>query len=575
MVADNIKNQITRGLKILKLPSVKVQSEHPVDERHGDYATNVAFVLAKEVDRDSQKLAEKIAKELKKNLPKFIAKVEVARPGFINFWLSEHFLLSELKRVSNLGDGYGQNKSGKGKKIMVEFTDPNPFKEFHIGHLYSNIVGESLARLFEVSGAVVKRANYQGDVGIHVAKSLWGMRKLSTKMPDDEVPLDKKAAFMGKSYSLGATAYEEEEKARKEIEELNKKIYDQNPEIVKLYEKGRQWSLDYFEIIYARLGTKFDFCYFEREAGKLGLDVVKKGLKQGVFHESQGAVVFPGEKYGLHTRVFINSEGLPTYEAKDLGLAPTKYKDFAYDQSIIVTANEVDEYFRVVLKALNILNPDLGKKARHISHGMVRLPEGKMSSRTGKILTGEWLLNEARKRVIEIFKRQGSELSDQEQKEVSEMVGMAAVRYALLKSHIGRNIAFDFTESVSFEGDSGPYLQYTHARAKSVLSKAKRLTFKGVSFKGVKLNPEELDILRWLYRYPEVVMQAGEEYAPNLICHFLYELAQRYNTFYNKHRILNAKSKEQQKLRLALTATVAQVIKNGLYILGVGAPAKM
>ena len=346
---------------------------------------------------------------------------------------------------------------------------------------------------------------------------------------------------------------------------------------MKLYTKGRQWSLDYFETIYERLGTKFDFYYFERDEGKIGLDVVQKHLKKGIFQKSQGAVIFPGEKHGLHTRVFISSQGLPTYEAKDLGLAPTKYKDFAYDESIIVTGNEVDEYFRVVLAALRLVNPELGEKTKHISHGMVRLPTGKMASRTGKVLTGEWLLDEAKRRVLKIILEVGS-LEKKVQEEVAEVVGLGAVKYALLRSNIGRDIAFDFEESVSLEGNSGPYLQYTYARAQSVLRKAKlkmknsKLQFK---IQNYEFNDAEVSILRYLYRFPEVVLEAGEEYAPSTICGFLFELAQRYNTFYSKHRIIQAKSEEQRKLRFGLTAAVAQVLKNGLFLLGIKAPQKM
>lgn len=620
MVTEEIRKAIDKTLKALKLPVVDFVVEHPADGRHGDFSTNVAMQLFSQRPASSVKrlgykspreLAEAIAEKLKVQSAKFkvIEKVEVAGPGFINFWLSEQFLMQEIARALDLGDKYGKSTVRRSEKVMVEFTDPNPFKEFHVGHLYSNIVGESLARLIEVNGATVKRANYQGDVGLHVAKALYGiLEKLQVQSPSTSVgrpksevvekrlkerekgSLDERVKFLGEAYALGAKAFEEDKKAQVEIEKLNQQIYEKDSTIMDLYRKGRQWSLDYFEKIYERLGTKFDFYYFEREAGEIGLAVVKKNLERGAFEKSQGAVVFPGEKYGLHTRVFINSQGLPTYEAKDLGLAETKYKDFAYDQSIIVTGNEVDEYFRVVLKALNLINPKLGKKALHISHGMVRLPHGKISSRTGEVVTGEWLLDEAKRRVLEIIKKIGS-LEKKPQEAVAEMVGVGAVKYALLKISIGRDLVFDFAESVSFEGNSGPYIQYTHARARSVLAKAKRPTFKGFSFKGGVLNAEEKAILRWLYRFPEVVVEAVKDYAPNKICEFLFELSQRYNAFYNKHPILHPERhlrgdvapvahlggeyEATRDLRLALTAATAQIIRNGLYLLGIQAPEQM
>ena len=287
---------------------------------------------------------------------------------------------------------------------MVEFTDPNPFKELHIGHLYSNAVGEAISRLFEANGAEVMRACYQGDVGMHVAKAIWGNAKKTQNSKVKTQNFNSKVKIYGEAYVFGTAAYEDNPEAAAEIKELNIKLYEaKSAEIMKLYKLGRRWSLLYFDSIYKRLGTKFDYFYFESEAARGGLKVVEEGLKKGVFEKSEGAVVFKGERYGLHTRVFVNSQGLPTYEAKELGLAPAKFADFPYDLSIIVTANEINDYFRVLLKCLDLLYPDLAKRTRHIGHGFVKLPGAvKMSSRKGNVLTAEWLLDEAKKKVLEI-----------------------------------------------------------------------------------------------------------------------------------------------------------------------------
>lgn len=570
---------IEQVLAKLELPVVEFTVEHPVEMEHGDYASNIAmqlFAQKKHQFNSPRELAEQIAAKLKadKNLKKIASEIAVAGAGFINISIKNEVLVSLLEKV--LIKDWKKDKDGflAGQKIMVEFTDPNPFKEFHIGHLYSNIVGESLSRLFEASGAEVKRANYQGDVGMHVAKSIWGMKQLLRQKDIDLLSLSKQSLverqkFMGQAYVLGATAYEEDKKAQKEIEDLNKKIYLLDEEIKELYEKGRQWSLEYFETIYQRLGTRFDYYFFEREAGKVGLQLVKQELKKGVFEPSQGAVVFRGDKYGLHTRVFINKLGLPTYEAKDLALAGIKYGQYHYDRSVIVTANEIDEYFRVVLKAMEQVKPELSQKTEHVSHGMVKLPSGKMSSRTGEIITGEWLLDEAKKRALAIMEE--AELPEKEP--VAEMVGQAAVKYALLKNSIGRDVIFDFSTSVSLEGNSGPYLQYTYARAQSVLAKSQFSIF---NFQKIPtLNQEELVLLRTIYRFEEVVQEAAEELAPNVVANFLYDLGQKYNAFYNKHRILQADSEKAKQLRLMLTAAVAEVLKNGLYFLGIKAPERM
>jgi arginyl-tRNA synthetase len=540
MLADIITKSIE---KVVGSP-VKFTVEHPENMNWGDYSTNVGIITHK-----AKEIAEKLKSE--ENLKKIISKIEIAKMGFINISIRKEALITQANQA--LDSKFKTQWSNK--KIMLEFTDPNPFKLLHIGHLYTNIVGQSLSNILEIAGAHVKRVNYQGDVGMHVAKAIWGMvknnwQKIKTR------PLAEKIAFLGKCYSQGNQAYETDEAAKKEMTGLNKKIYALDPEINKVYQTGRQWSLDYFETVYRRLGTKFDWYFFEREAGEDGLKLVRQYLRKGVFKPSQGAIIFPGSQSGLHDRVFINKLDLPTYEAKDLGLALAKYQKYPYDLSIIITGNEVDEYFKVVFKALSKINPKLAAKTKHLGHGMVKLPEGKMSSRSGKVITVEWLLDEAKHRIQQNFK-----CSDA----VGEQVGQAAVKYALLKSSIGNDVVFDFAKSISFEGNSGPYLQYTFARANSVLRKAG----KSSRFKIPNLNPEEDLLLRTLYRFEEVVSEAADNLAPNKICEFLYDLAQKFNSFYNKHRVLG------NNWRLWLTSATAEILKKGLSLLGITAPEKM
>ena len=333
MIVIELKNLVSKALQSLKtqghLSFTKeplIFFEHPENLEHGDYSTNVALVLAKQLGKNPREVAESIIGKLEIENWKFLDKVEVAGPGFVNFFLSKEYLLEELKRIAKEKDRYGAGKEKR--KIIVEFTDPNPFKEFHIGHLYSNTAGESLCRLFEATGAVVKRANYQGDVGLHVAKAILGMTLLANGMPKKKTTLLEKVKWLGRCYALGSADGVEVG----DLERINKAVYEKSDKnINKLYEVGREWSLQYFENIYKRLGTEFNYYYFESKVGNMGAKIVGEGLKKGVFERSEGAVIFPGEKYGLHSRVFINSQGLPTYEAKELGLAPTKYKDFKYD----------------------------------------------------------------------------------------------------------------------------------------------------------------------------------------------------------------------------------------------------
>lgn len=531
---------------------------------NGDFYTNAALVSSKIFKQKPLDIAYKIKDKFESVPNSIVEKVEIVPPGFVNFFLSEQYLVETLAFVKNKGEEFGGSEKLKNKKIMVEYTDPNPFKEFHIGHLYSNIVGESLSRLFESKKANVWRVCYQGDVGLHVAKAIYGMIKLADSFPSDSSPIETKAQFMGKAYAQGTNNYEINDDAKNEINDLNKKLYKRSdPEINELYDKGKKWSLEYFDLIYKRLGTSFKKFYFESEAGEVGLNLVRTFQEKGVFEASDGAIIFPGKKFGLHNRVFINSLGLPTYEAKELGLAPTKFADFSYDESVIVTGNEVNEYFRVVLKALSEINPDLAEKTKHISHGMVRLPGGKMSSRTGVVLTGEWLMDEVRGRVQAEF----SDIDD----ETAEKVGIGAVKYALLKNGIGQDIEFNFKESISLEGNSGPYLQYTYVRTQSLIRKNKKLKIKNKkrSAQYLKLKIEELALLRKLVHFPETVDEAQRRLSPNIIALYLFELAQAFNLFYQKHQVLGS------EFRLELSAAVGQVLKKGLNLLGIETVERM
>ena len=297
----------------------------------------------------------------------------------------------------------------------------------------------------------------------------------------------------------------------------------------------------------------------------------KDNLKKGIFEISEGAIVFPGEKYGLHRRVFVNKEGLPTYEAKELGLAPTKYQNFPYDLSIIVTGNEIIEYFKVLIYALKQIYPRLGEKAKHIPHGMVRLTSGKMSSRTGKILTAEELLDEVKKRVLKIM-RSSRGHSGANKKEVAEAIAIGAVKYSLLKGSLGQDIIFDLEKSLNLQGDSGPYLQYTYARLRSILRKAHSLP-KKPDFLLLQSESEKA-VMRQLIYFQDVLARAATLYETNILCDYLFKLANALNSFYEKEPILKApKPLRENRLNLILTATI--ILKNGLNLLGFKTPERM
>jgi arginyl-tRNA synthetase len=520
---DKIKELIEASLGEVGISGGDFVVEHPADLKMGDYSTNAGIKF-----RDKK---DAIFAYIKEHKPKSVERVELVGPGFINFYLSKEFFKESIDEVVEKGREFGKSEHAKGYKVMVEHTDPNPFKEFHIGHLMPNVIGSTMARVFEWSGAEVKQSCYQGDVGLHVAKAVWAM------MRGKENP-----------YAAGNKAYEEDEDAKKEIQAINKKIYERSDEeINKLYDEGKRESFLYFDEIYRKLNTKFDYFFFESEVAPIGKKIVEENIGK-VFEESDGAIVFHAEKYNpkLHTRVFINSEGLPTYEAKELGLAPTKYEKYAYDKSIVITGNEINDYFRVLLEAIRLIFPDLAKKTEHLSHGMLRLPTGKMSSRTGDVITAEDLIEEVKEKV-----------------KGDEAVAIGAIKYMILRQAIGGDIVFDIEKSVSTEGDSGVYLQYAHARSSSILEKAQGVES---SLSGER---ETHEVERLLYRFPEVVERAGAEYAPHYIVTYLTELASSFNNFYAHEEIIG------DTQRLAITKAFNIVMKNGLSILGISAPERM
>jgi len=578
-IQEKLKSLVEGALRALAISVPNIILEHPADLSHGDYATNIAMFVAKEANKNpayrqsgSRELATDLVTEMEKIKPHFVDAIEVAGPGFINFRLSRSFFSDSLRTIKKDGKDFGNTRDLKGQKYLVEYTDPNPFKEFHIGHLMSNAIGESLSRLFASQGAKVKRMCYQGDVGPHVAKALWAMKKNITLMPDKKSSTDKRAIFLGHCYAEGSKAYEEDANAKMEIDVINKAVYEgTNRDLIKLYKKGRKWSLEKFEEIYKTLGTKFDYYILESEVVHDSIAIVEKYLATGIFEKSDGAIVFHGEKYDakLHTRVFINSQGLPTYEAKELGLNLKKWKKIRPDKSIIITANEQSDYFRVLLKALELIEPEVRSVTEHIAHGMLRFAEGKMSSRTGNVITGESLVNEIK--ILVDKKLESREMKETEKKEVAEIVAVAAIKYSILKHVTFGDIIYDFEKSISFEGDSGPYLLYSAVRARSILEKAKR---EGVK-PSLSTAPKEVSVLeKILYRFPEIVSRSVSERAPHHIATYLIELSAIFNSWYANTQIVD-KNNTASAYRVALTESFLTISKNGLNLLGIRVPDRM
>lgn len=552
------KLQEQEKLPDFEIPEVKV--EHSDQEQHGDYASNVALVLKNEIEESPMEIAEQIASVVESEQ---LEKVEAAEPGFINFFVKDDYFQQQVNEVLEQGEDYGSSDLGKSKKVVVEYGQPNTHKLPHVGHFRSYALGESLARLLEFNGYNVFRANYQGDVGLHVAKCLWGYQEKSF---EEKEKLEDNIELLQEAYQYGAQRYEENEQAQEEIDELNNKIQRESEEVMNLWKKTRQWSIDYYDQLQKELGVDYDRFYFESEVGEKGKEIVGDNLGD-VFEKSEGAVIFPGSDYGLHDRVFITSEGNPTYEAKDLALPFLKKQDFDYDLSVISTASEQIEYFKVVYKALEQIEPDLAEKFEHVPFGLISLKGGELSSRKGNIVSIKELMKQVERSLRKLVeKRKGNP-----GQETMDKLMTGACKYSLLKTTPRKDMIFDVEQSIDLEGDSGPYLQYTNVRTLSILAKEEVPE----EFNGELLEQEkELGLLKTLARFPEVVEKASQDYKPNLICNYLFDLAQQFNTFYEEIPVLQAEA-EVKKTRLALVKSVNQVLENGLQLLGIDTPQQM
>ncbi len=565
MIKQDIKKALAVAIHELWPNSGLAETDIEVvrpNNNQADYANSSAFVLGKRLSSNPAEIALKIAGALKGKIPG-VNKIETAS-GFINFFVTPGYLHEELLNISKQ-EHYGRNDSLKGKTIMVEYTDPNPFKLFHIGHLMSNTIGETIARLYTASGAKVLRVNYQGDVGMHVAKAIWGAQQ-SLKILKSGDPAVFRKILLGGGYMKGATEFEHNEQAKKEIEEINTKLYDKSDsEINKLYKEGLSLSFEEFDRIYKKLGTKFDVKFLESEVAGDALKIIK--THPDIFKESEGAIVFKGEDYGLHTRVFINSKGLPVYEAKELAVNKKKFDEYRPDLSVVVTGNEINEYFKVLMKVMELIIPDVASKTRHISHGMMRLPSGKMSSRTGDVITADSFIGQTKEKLKEIE-------SNETEDATREAVAIGAIKYSILKQSPGRDIIFDFDKSLAVKGDSGPYLQYTYARLKAILAKAGEAISQNPDM--AKLTEEsELNLIKHLLEFPDVIKESSETLSPQHVALYDFELANLANNFYEKVYILNDEDAGRMSARLLLVRVSAEVLSHGLSVLGIKTPERI
>ena len=552
LVLEDIVQDVQKMLQLTEKPSI--------GPGKAGFAADFAipcFSFARELHKSPQAVAEQIVAELQHPAIKEAKAVS----GFLNITLSSSVVAEGVGEIVAKREAYGAQHVFEGKTQVIETNNPNPFKDMHIGHAYNSIVADTIANLLELGGGNVHRVSYHGDVGLHVGRSMWAILKYANgdiSRLETIVPAER-PAFLSKMYVEGTGAYEGEPLEKQQIELLAKQSFTlDDPYFKQVYELCKQWSFDYLDEIIATIGSKrVEKRYLERDADALGREVVEANIGT-VFENSDGAVIFPGEKYDLHTRVFISSRGTTLYEARDLGLMQLKAQDFTPDMSYIVTGEEQREYFSVVLKATNLALPKLAGKTTNIPTGMVKLSTGKMSSRTGKVLNIEWLFNALRESILAKSPTSGT-LDD---------TVTGALRYAMLRVRIGSDIIFDINEAVSLEGNSGPYLQYAHARGRSILAKLSVAPANTL----MSLEEDEHALAVKLLAFSTVTAKAAAELAPHTVCTYLYELTQQFNRFYEHNRIVGH---EREAERALLVDAYATVLKNGLTLLGIPAPERL
>jgi arginyl-tRNA synthetase len=548
---DSIRQAVRDFFANIGAPEVAFVVERPSEAAHGDYTTNAALVAAKALKKNPRELGDELARHLIDSLGEnIVSHVSVAGPGFVNITLAREAVTLAVAEAAAQGDEWGKGNVSAGQRVMVEYTDPNPFKEMHIGHLMSNTIGESVSRLLGNEGATIIRACYSGDIGPHVAKAIWGLRKNGITNPQTSTELSS-------SYVFGNTAYETSLESKAEIDALNQEIYKGTDRVLmEEWNHGCTLALEAFGKIFTILGTRFDYFFFESETAEPGMRIVRDGVNKGIFEESDDAIIYRGEKRGFHTLVFITGRGTPTYEAKDIGLAFLKEERVQTDRSIIMTGTEQIGHFQVLLAALSEIAPLLAAKTTHVPHGLLSLTTGKMASRKGNVITAVGLIDD-------VITKAGEKNDDPL---IAEQVAIGAIKYMVLRQAPGSNIIFDPEKSLSLEGDSGPYLQYALVRAKSVVAAA------GSSAPAAGAPTSPYFIERLMLHYPEVVARAAQELAPNLLVTYLTELAGAWNSFYAQERIVGG---DHEAHKLMLAQAFITTMTNGLTLLGIPTPERM
>ncbi len=540
--------------KNLKKEEIEDLIEIPPQQEMGDFAFP-CFSLAKIEKKSPLLIAQEVAEKARKNLTKEISGVEI-KSAYVNFFVDKRFLAKKVLKEA-VKKSYGSSERGKEKKILIEFSQPNTHKAFHVGHIRGTSLGESLARILEFNSEKVVRANYSGDTGMHIAKWIWCYNKFhqNEKLKKDE-------SWIANIYVDAVKRLVKDETFQEEVNEINLKIgTKEDKKINELWKKTRQLSIDSWKKIYDELDTSFDVHYFESEEEIPGKKIALDLLKKGIARESQGAVIVDLEKENLGIWVLLRSDKTVLYSSKDLALAIRKSKEFSPDRYLVCVGDEQLLHFKQLKKTLQLMKFDKGDFYDFITYGMVRLPTGKMSSRTGDNILYSEFMKELLEHISKSMKERGASKKEIDSRSLA--IAISAIKYSMLKQDSKKTIVFDKKEALEFEGNTGPYLLYSYARASSILRKVKN---KSKKFKILNLSPSEVNLIKKIQDFPEIVKKAYQELAPNLIANYAYELAQSFNEFYHAHQVIGSK---EEGFRLKMIEAFRNVLKKSLNLLGI------
>ena len=585
-----ILSVVKRATEELYGVSDNIQIQKTRKEFEGDY-TVVVFPLLKASRKSPEATATELGEKIVASTPE-IKSFNVIK-GFLNLAIDSSFWAARFQEIVE-AENFGM-AAPSGRTIMIEYSSPNTNKPLHLGHVRNNLLGYSVATILKANGHNVIKVNLVNDRGIHICKSMlaWqlyggGETPASSGMKGDHlvgkyyVEFDKHYKAQVKELMTEKGLSEDEAKKQAPImlqaQEMLRKWEAKDPEVYALWETMNGWVYEGFDVTYKAMGVDFDKVYYESQTYLLGKSLVEDGLKKGVFFRKEdNSVWIDLEADGLDQKLLLRGDGTSVYMTQDLGTALSRFEENSLDDMIYVVGNEQNYHFQVLKLVLKKLGYEWSDNIFHLSYGMVELPEGKMKSREGTVVDADDLIADmigtAREMSDELGKLDGC--SEEEAAAICEMVGLGALKYFILKVDPKKTMLFDPRESIDFNGNTGPFIQYTHARIRSILRKAEEAGIDASTYVNAALLPEEVELVKALAEYPAVVRTAGEQFAPSVIAAYAYDLAKQFNGYYHDHSILKEENEAVRSLRLKLAAEVARVIRSAMSLLGINVPERM